>query len=67
VFGTGLNYVAMRLLGVDKDHPVLVRARATLHKLGKPHHAKIYQRLTVFGFQVAVVLSLLGASSGFPF
>ncbi|KDR67988.1 hypothetical protein GALMADRAFT_257537 [Galerina marginata CBS 339.88] len=34
VFGTGLNYVALRLLGVDKDHPVCVRARGTLHKLG---------------------------------
>ncbi|KAF9054597.1 terpenoid cyclases/protein prenyltransferase alpha-alpha toroid [Panaeolus papilionaceus] len=34
VFGTGLNYTALRLLGVDKDHPVCVRARATLHKLG---------------------------------
>ena len=35
VFGTGLNYTALRLLGVDKDHPVCVRARGTLHKLGQ--------------------------------
>ncbi|KAF8159807.1 terpenoid cyclases/protein prenyltransferase alpha-alpha toroid [Crassisporium funariophilum] len=34
VFGTGLNYTALRILGVDKDHPVCTRARATLHKLG---------------------------------
>ncbi|PPQ66646.1 hypothetical protein CVT26_009400 [Gymnopilus dilepis] len=34
VFGTGLNYTALRILGVDRDHPVCVRARATLHKLG---------------------------------
>jgi lanosterol synthase len=26
----------MRILGVSKDHPVLVRARSTLHNLGKP-------------------------------
>jgi hypothetical protein len=35
VFGTGLNYTTLRLLGVDKDHPVCVRARGTLHKLGQ--------------------------------
>ncbi|KAF9526128.1 terpenoid cyclases/protein prenyltransferase alpha-alpha toroid [Crepidotus variabilis] len=34
VFGTGLNYTALRILGVDKDHPVCVRARAKLHQLG---------------------------------
>jgi lanosterol synthase len=32
--GTALNYVALRLLGVPTEHPVIVRARATLHKLG---------------------------------
>ena len=34
VFGTALNYVAARLLGADADHPTLVKARGTLHKLG---------------------------------
>ncbi|KAI0319638.1 terpene synthase [Amylostereum chailletii] len=34
MFGTALNYVAIRLLGVPADHPVAVRARATMHKLG---------------------------------
>lgn len=34
VFGTGLNYTALRLLGVDKEHPVCVKARAKLHELG---------------------------------
>lgn len=34
VFGTALNYVAIRLLGMHADHPVAVRARACLHKLG---------------------------------
>jgi lanosterol synthase len=35
VFGTSLNYTALRLLGVRADHPVMVKARSTLHKLGK--------------------------------
>ena len=34
VFGTVLNYVACRLLGVDVEQPLMVRARATLHALG---------------------------------
>ncbi|KAG0227300.1 Lanosterol synthase (Oxidosqualene--lanosterol cyclase) [Actinomortierella wolfii] len=34
VFGTALNYVALRILGVDAEHPVCVKARGTLHKLG---------------------------------
>lgn len=33
-FGTTLNYVVMRLLGVPADHPVAVRARKTMHGLG---------------------------------
>ncbi|KIK73942.1 hypothetical protein PAXRUDRAFT_836113, partial [Paxillus rubicundulus Ve08.2h10] len=34
VFGTALNYVALRILGMGADHPAAVKARATLHKLG---------------------------------
>ncbi|KAF9302335.1 Lanosterol synthase (Oxidosqualene--lanosterol cyclase) [Mortierella antarctica] len=34
VFGTALNYIALRLLGVDADHPAAIKARASLHKLG---------------------------------
>jgi lanosterol synthase len=34
VFGTVLNYVALRLLGVDADHPVMIKARQTMHNLG---------------------------------
>ncbi|KAF4610517.1 hypothetical protein D9613_006740 [Agrocybe pediades] len=34
VFGTALNYTSLRLLGVDRDHPVCVRARGKLHELG---------------------------------
>jgi lanosterol synthase len=33
-FGTVLNYVVLRLLGVPADHPITTRARKTLHKLG---------------------------------
>lgn len=34
VYGTALNYTALRLIGVSADHPMLVRARNTLHLLG---------------------------------
>jgi hypothetical protein len=34
VFGTALNYCALRILGIEADHPVAVRGRAALHKLG---------------------------------
>ncbi len=34
VFGTALNYVTMRLLGVSSDDPDAVRARSFLHNLG---------------------------------
>ncbi|KAI0031288.1 terpene synthase [Vararia minispora EC-137] len=33
-FGTSLNYIAMRLLGLPADHPAAVRTRAALHKMG---------------------------------
>ncbi|TFK45957.1 terpene synthase [Heliocybe sulcata] len=34
VFGTALNYCTLRLLGVDREHPAMVKARATLHRHG---------------------------------
>ncbi|KAI7879668.1 terpene synthase [Lichtheimia hyalospora FSU 10163] len=34
VFGTALNYVTLRILGLGADHPAMVKARNTLHKLG---------------------------------
>ncbi|KAI8381007.1 terpenoid cyclases/protein prenyltransferase alpha-alpha toroid [Radiomyces spectabilis] len=34
VFGTALNYVVLRILGLGPDHPAMVKARTTLHKLG---------------------------------
>ncbi|PHH87373.1 hypothetical protein CDD83_8960 [Cordyceps sp. RAO-2017] len=51
VFGTTLNYVVLRLVGVEPDDPLMVRARATLHDLGgavnSPHWAKFW--LAVLG------------------
>ena len=34
-FGTSLNYCAIRILGMSVDHPVAVKARGCLHKLGQ--------------------------------
>ena len=39
VFGTALNYSVLRIVGVDPEHPVMVKARGTLHKLGGAVHA----------------------------
>lgn len=45
VFGTALNYAALRILGIDKDHPVCIRARGTLHKLGTDSPSSFYESL----------------------
>lgn len=46
VFGTVLNYVNLRLLGLAKDHPVCTKARKTLLQLGgaigAPHWGKTW-------------------------
>ncbi|EPY51818.1 lanosterol synthase Erg7 [Schizosaccharomyces cryophilus OY26] len=46
VFGTSLNYTVLRILGMKRDHPVAVRARTCLHKLGgaiaNPHWGKFW-------------------------
>ncbi|RIB23575.1 terpenoid cyclases/protein prenyltransferase alpha-alpha toroid [Gigaspora rosea] len=34
LLGTTLNYVALRILGMDPEHPILVKSRALIHKLG---------------------------------
>jgi lanosterol synthase len=51
VFGTAMNYTILRLVGVEADHPKMVKARGTLHKLGGalrgPHWAKFW--LSVLG------------------
>ncbi|KAK9472820.1 terpenoid cyclases/protein prenyltransferase alpha-alpha toroid [Dipodascopsis tothii] len=56
VFGTALNYVALRLLGMDPDHPVAARARATLHRNGgalrAPHWGKAWLAvLNLYGWE----------------
>lgn len=35
VFGTALNYVSLRLLGVGPDDSNLIRAREILHQMGQ--------------------------------
>lgn len=45
-FGTSMNYVVLRLLGLDASHPVCVKARKTLLRLGSavanPHWGKAW-------------------------
>ena len=45
-FGTTINYVILRILGLDRDHPAIVKARKCLHLLGgaigNPHWGKAY-------------------------
>ncbi|KAL8955879.1 MAG: hypothetical protein Q9183_006497 [Haloplaca sp. 2 TL-2023] len=51
VFGTGMNYVLLRLLGASEEDKRVVKARGMLHKLGgavnAPHWAKFW--LAVLG------------------
>lgn len=51
VFGTAMNYTALRLLGADPEDPRLIKARDKLWKLGgalnAPHWGKFW--LTVLG------------------
>ncbi|MCJ1303187.1 Lanosterol synthase (Oxidosqualene--lanosterol cyclase), partial [Hypocenomyce scalaris] len=51
VFGTAMNYVVMRLLGVSEEDKRMVKARGTLHGMGGavngPHWAKFW--LSVLG------------------
>ena len=50
-FGTTMNYVVLRLLGVSEEDPRMVKARGLLHKFGgalyAPHWAKFW--LSVLG------------------
>lgn len=45
-YGTTINYVILRILGLPKEHPVCIKARKTLHKLGgaigNPHWGKAW-------------------------
>jgi len=62
--GTALNYVALRLLGVPAEHPVIVQARATLHKLGG-HIPQNRGMPYAYSSQVELLPQPLGANSGF--
>ncbi|KAH8927257.1 terpene synthase [Atractiella rhizophila] len=44
VFCTVLNYVALRILGVSADHPMVVDARNTLQILGGPLYAPTWAK-----------------------
>ncbi|ETE64198.1 Lanosterol synthase, partial [Ophiophagus hannah] len=63
IFGTALNYIAMRILGYGPDHPDIVRARISLHKkggaLGAPHLGKVW-------LAVMNVYSWEGMNAPFP-
>ena len=51
VFGTAMNYTALRLLGASEEDPRMIKARGTLHKMGGakngPHWAKFW--LSILG------------------
>ncbi|KAJ5199279.1 Prenyltransferase/squalene oxidase [Penicillium cf. griseofulvum] len=51
VFGTCMNYVALRLVGVSEEDPRMIKARGLLHKFGGaiygPHWAKFW--LSILG------------------
>ena len=71
VFGTGLNYVALRLLGVDAEVPMMIRARGTLHHLGQSTLSTQSQRVIliadVIDRQAAVREFHHGVNSGSRF
>lgn len=55
-FGTSINYVILRILGLPADHPVMIKARKTLHNLGgalkNPHWGKGYMAiLNLYGWE----------------
>ncbi|OBA24347.1 terpene synthase [Metschnikowia bicuspidata var. bicuspidata NRRL YB-4993] len=55
-FGTTINYVVLRLLGLPKDHMVCVKAQKTLFKLGgalgNPHWGKAWlSLLNLYGWE----------------
>jgi lanosterol synthase len=49
VLGTILNYITMRIVGVEADHPNMAKARGALHKLGggtcSPHWGKAWMAI----------------------
>jgi lanosterol synthase len=51
VFGTALNYVVLRILGLSADHPAMIKARATLHKLGMKH----FDSMSFLGYNTHII------------
>ena len=47
MFGTACNYVALRILGLDPNHPVMEKARTRLHDMGKRVTNELDDRLTM--------------------
>lgn len=66
MFGTALNYVALRILGMSAEHPVTVKARATLHRLGNCFFRRTYQPALIGVTQVERQVLPLGESFGCP-
>jgi hypothetical protein len=64
-FGTAMNYVAARLLGADADHPTLIKARGTLHKLGL--YFSCYASAEIYEPQAGRPASQPGVNFGFLF
>lgn len=55
-YGTTMNYVIIRILGLERDHPAVVKARKCLHSLGgaigNPHWGKSYLALlNLYGWE----------------
>lgn len=65
VFGTALNYVTLRILGLGPDHPAMVKARATLHKLGEYEYHRSSKPVAKHFFALQVVLQLLPLGANF--
>jgi hypothetical protein len=64
VFGTALNYVVLRLLGVDRDHPKIVKARHTLLNFGMLLSFCYSTSVSILLAQVVLQEFPHGASSG---
>ena len=60
LFGTGISYVTLRILGLSKDHPVCVKARRTIHKMGMQYLSDIH------GYLSALMLTFSGGAIAIP-
>lgn len=64
MFGTALNYTALRILGMSADHPVAIKARGTLHRLGRFLILGAYCAMLTAVIQAEQQVPLLGESFG---